>query len=184
MHVPLDYVLQRIWSGEVVKGSIEKIRAEPDPEKRQGLKKALLPAIRFAGTFKGQMDIDCMEHSGLICLDFDHLPNVTKRKEELKAFPFIYAAFISPSGDGIKALARIPADVKTHRGFFNGLRDIMPDIDKSGINLARVCYESYDPDIYVNPNATVFDVCTLAFKLRSAVFSYLNTSNTVALGLT
>jgi hypothetical protein len=31
-----------------------------------------------------------------------------------------------------------------------------PDVDNSGINVSRVCFESYDPEIYINEKAVVF----------------------------
>ena len=43
-----------------------------------------------------------------------------------------------------------------HREHFQALQEVFPEIDRSGINPSRVCYESYDTEIYVNKNAEVF----------------------------
>jgi valyl-tRNA synthetase len=38
----------------------------------------------------------------------------------------------------------------------NIFQEVFPEVDRSGINVSRVCYESFDPDIYVNEKAAVF----------------------------
>jgi hypothetical protein len=43
-----------------------------------------------------------------------------------------------------------------HRAHFEALREEMPDADKSGINESRLCFESCDRDIYINPKASVY----------------------------
>ena len=77
----------------------------------------------------------------------------------------MYACWVSPSGNGLKALVKI-ADGKKHREHFQSLQEIFPEIDRSGINVSRVCYESFDPDIYVNEKAVVF---TKAKKIEKIV---------------
>jgi hypothetical protein len=57
-----------------------------------------------------------------------------------------------PRGNGLKALLKI-ADGTKHREHFAALKELFPDADKSGVNLSRVCYESYDPEIYINEAA-------------------------------
>jgi C-terminal processing protease CtpA/Prc len=39
---------------------------------------------------------------------------------------------------------------------FQALQEVFPEIDRSGINVSRVCYESYDTEIYINEKAEVF----------------------------
>jgi hypothetical protein len=36
------------------------------------------------------------------------------------------------------------------------LREVFPDADRSGINQSRVCYESWDENIYINPKVAPF----------------------------
>ena len=65
----VEVTLERIEKGNSAE-TVKKIRAEKDKEKRNELKK-LLPAICFSGTFNKRNDKSLLEHSGLICLDFD-----------------------------------------------------------------------------------------------------------------
>jgi hypothetical protein len=57
-------------------------------------------------------------------------------------------------------LVKIPADVDNHTNYFNSLEKYFnsPYFDKTSKNISRVCYESYDPLIYVNDNSSVWDV--------------------------
>lgn len=153
-YVEVDKALDRIVNGNS-KELCEKIRSTLDKEKAQKLK-ANLPSVCFSGKFaKDRQDIDLIEHSGFIVLDFDGIDNLRERQEEIINKDFVYACWISPSGNGLKALIRI-ADGKKHREHFAALQDVFPDIDRSGVNPSRVCYESYDPEMYHYPDAEIF----------------------------
>lgn len=153
-YITVDIALDRIKNGNS-KQQCEEIRTTLDKEKAQKLK-GNLPSICFSGKFKkDRQDNDLIKHSGCIVLDFDKLENLRERQTEIINHDFIYACWVSPSGNGLKALVRI-ADGKKHRIHFQALQEVFPDIDKSGINPARVCYESYDPDIYIYPDAEIF----------------------------
>lgn len=153
-------VLDRIKDG-ATKEIVKKIRAEKRKPERNEIKKQL-PAICFSGTFSKRADAAIIEHSGLICLDFD---GYTKQKELLQdkenftKSKYVFSVFISPSGSGLKVLVKIPSDPENHNNYFNSLEKHFnsPYFDKTGRNLSRVCYESYDPLIYVNPNSSVWD---------------------------
>jgi hypothetical protein len=113
-------MLDRIKDGQS-KDLIKKIRSEKNKAERQELKKAL-PSICFSGTFIKRSDASIEEHSGLVCLDFDGYPkkkDMLEAKEKLTKSQYTYSVFISPSGDGLKVLVRIPADPETHKQYFN-----------------------------------------------------------------
>jgi hypothetical protein len=153
-YITLDAALERIRSGKS-KVRIEEIRAALDKEKADKMKRAL-PSVCFSGTFKGdRKDESIIKHSGHLVLDFDEVGDVGERAASLSEKDFIYAIWLSPRGNGLKALIKI-ADGTKHRDHFAALQDIFPDVDKSGVNVSRVCYESYDPNIYINPKAKVF----------------------------
>ncbi len=155
--IPVSRILERIRTGMISGRLCTQIRGELIKDERTKLKYKLM-AIRFCGIFVGQNDVDCISHSGLVCLDFDHTPDPVAKKIEMMALPFVYAAFISPSGDGLKVIVRIPPNIKTHGGFFMGLKAFFndPHFDSSSQNIARICFESYDPDIYINYEAEEF----------------------------
>ena len=61
-----------------------------------------------------------------------------------------YSCWVS-SGDGLKALVKI-SNPERHRDHFRALRTYFNkqydlEVDESGINESRACFESYDPDL-------------------------------------
>ncbi len=160
-HRNVGVILDRIRSG-ASKDLVKKIRAEKRKPERNELKK-LLPAICFSGTFTKRSDASLLDHSGLICLDFDGYQKqkeLLQDKENLSKNKYVYSVFISPSGNGLKVLVKIPADVDNHINYFNSLEKHFnsPYFDKTSKNVSRVCYESYDPLIHVNENSSVWDI--------------------------
>lgn len=159
-HLEVQDVLLRIKTG-TSKALIQKIRAASTKGERDTLKKKL-PSICFCGTFRERRSAKLIKHSGLICLDFDEL-KTQKALQELKntlcTDPYTYTCFISPSGRGLKVLVRIPPEAHNHKRYFQALQDYYntTHFDTSGSDLSRVCYESYDPEIYTREDAAVFD---------------------------
>ena len=156
----VSVVLKRIEDGSS-KELVKEIRKNKDKEERNNLKKRL-PAICFSGKFNKRNDSSLIEHSGLICLDFDGYKlnkEMLQEKERLSKNKFIYSVFISPSGKGLKALVKIPPNVDNHKSYFNSLQKHInsPYFDTTSKNVSRVCYESYDPLIYIYKNSKVWD---------------------------
>ena len=164
--ITVEKALERIRLG-ASKQLVMDIRLALDKEKANKLK-LNLPSICFSGKFGvDRKDEQLIEHSGFIVLDFDDISDLRDKQTEIISKPFVYACWVSPSGNGLKALVKI-ADKKKHREHFQSLQDVFPEIDRSGINVSRVCYESFDPDIYVNENAEIF---TKAKKIEKVVVS-------------
>jgi DNA-binding transcriptional MerR regulator len=155
-------ILDRIKEGAgATKDLVKRIRLEKNKPERQELKKQL-PAICFSGTFNKRTDASLIEHSGLICLDFDGYTKqkeLLQDKENLSKNKYVFSVFISPSGNGLKVLVKIPADAENHTMYFNSLEKYFnsPYFDKTSKNLSRVCYESYDPLIAINENSSIWD---------------------------
>lgn len=156
-------ILNRIKEGtEFTKDLVKRIRLEKRKPERQELKK-LLPAICFSGTFNKRTDASLMQHSGLICLDFDGYDKskeLLQDKENLSKNKYVFSVFISPSGNGLKVLVKIPADAENHTNYFNSLEKYFnsPYFDKTSKNISRVCYESYDPLLHINDNSSIWDI--------------------------
>ena len=156
----VTYILQRIKEGKNQE-LVKKIRQEKNKSKRNELKKNL-PAICFSGQFNKRTDSAIVEHSGLICLDFDGYPkkkDLLEDKERFQKNKFIYSVFVSPSGNGLKVLIKIPADQDNHTKYFNSLKKEFDSayFDTTSKNLSRVCYESYDRLLHINPNSSVWE---------------------------
>lgn len=152
-YIELSKALERIKTG-VSKDKVEEIRKTQDKEKANELKK-YLPSICFSGKFTERKDDCLIEHSGYIVLDFDSVENVQWSKEQVFKKDYIKAAWISPSGKGIKALVKI-ADGNKHKEHFQALQDEFLNLDKSGVNVSRVCYESYDSEILIRENESTY----------------------------
>lgn len=156
----VDIIIERIREGasqEIVRA----IRSEKDKEKRNQLKQSL-PAICFSGKFTKRNDSSLVNHSGLICLDFDNFPSekeMLEEKENLTKDRYTYSVFVSPSGLGLKVLVKIPNEVDTHKQFFTSLQHHYNNefFDITCKNVSRVCYESYDPLIYINEQSSIFN---------------------------
>jgi hypothetical protein len=156
----VSVVLSRIKSG-TSKDLIKKIRAEKNKKVRQELKQEL-PAICFSGVFTKRNDSSIKEHSGLICLDFDGYEkkkDMLQDKEKFTKDKYVYSVFISPSGNGLKVLVKIPQDPDNHVNYFNSLKTHFKNeyFDVTSKNISRVCYESYDALIYINDKSSIFD---------------------------
>ena len=160
-HRPVDDILQRIKEGKS-KDLVKSIRQEKNKSKKNDLKQNL-PAICFSGKFNKRRDSALVEHSGLICLDFDGYKKQKDLLSDKEAFTrdkFVYSVFISPSGQGLKVLIKIPGDSDNHTNYFTSLKTHFKSeyFDSTSKNISRVCYESYDPLIYINPNSSIWEV--------------------------
>lgn len=173
--VSVTKVIERIRNGDNgLKETIEKIRTGDG--NRESLKKEL-GAIVFSGYCGNGVekvnratgnkylsyrdDPSLTEHSGLCVIDLDHLDDVEKWKSHFKTDEHVYCAFISPSGDGLKILYHIPADIDMHRAYYRAILDDLQKlglkVDPTSINETRVCFISYDPEVYVNQDAVVYE---------------------------
>ena len=156
----VTYILQRIKEGKN-QDLVKKIRAEKDKTKRNELKKNL-PAICFSGKFNKRSDSSIVEHSGLICLDFDGYEkkkNLLEDKENFQNNKFVYSVFVSPSGNGLKVLVKIPPKPQNHTKYFNSLKKEFNSsyFDTTSKNVSRVCYESYDRLLHINNTSSIWD---------------------------
>jgi len=151
-YTKLEDALKRIKEGKS-KDKVEQVRLGESDMKKE------LPVALFSGVFKGRRDSQIEGHSGLIVLDFDHV-DVNDYKSLLGTDEFIRACWVSPSGDGLKALVKI-TNPERHRDHFRALQAYFDrtyglEVDPSGINVSRACFESYDPDIISNEESKKF----------------------------
>lgn len=153
-YITVERAIERIKTGKS-KDKVLEIRSQLDKERANKLK-CNLPSICFSGEFGAdRTDASLKKHSGYICLDFDNLENVTEKKAELSKLKYCFSCWVSPSGNGLKMLVKIAKGEK-HLEHFTALLKDLPDIDISGKNVSRVCYESYDEEIYVNEKAETY----------------------------
>jgi len=176
-YISIPEIIKRIKEGNS-KDLVKKIRNSFTKEDRTIFKKQL-PSICFSGEFEKRSNNGIKNHSGLVCLDFDHVGDVEKFKNHIKEDAHTMIAFISPSGDGIKAIIKIPANVKTHAASCRALKDYFKTEKLDDFkDVARVCFESYDPNIYYNSESSIFkDLINEEIKEIKTV-EHANTSET------
>jgi energy-coupling factor transporter ATP-binding protein EcfA2 len=153
-YITIETALERIQSDRH-KEIIIKIR-----EGDKSLKKTL-PGVCWSGKFGAERTDGSLEkHSGFIIADFDHVKDVDNTKDILALDDFIRAVWISPSGDGIKGLVKI-SNPERHRDHYRSLvkhfdRKYGLELDLTGINESRVCFESWDPKAIVKEESLVY----------------------------
>ena len=159
-HRDVMFILDRIKEGKNSE-LVKKIRTEKNKSARNELKKKL-PSICFSGVFNKRMDSALVEHSGLICLDFDGYEKKKELAEDRLKFEknkFVFSVFVSPSGKGLKVLVKIPQDPENHKKYFNALKKHFGSsyFDSTSKNISRVCYESFDKQLYVNEKSKLWE---------------------------
>jgi hypothetical protein len=160
-NLTLEKVVDRIKTGKS-KETVLKVRTASDKKTANSIKNNL-PCILFGGVFSQRNGNSLVNHSGLMCVDFDQYPSdevMNVHFETLKKNKHFVLLFISPSGNGIKGVVKIPQATKeTHPKYFTEFQNTFnfEYWDKSCSNVDRVCFESYDPNIYVNYDALIFE---------------------------
>ena len=162
-NVEIQKVLKEIKT-ERWKNQIDEIRyhnSNGDIEKADYIKKTL-PAFTVSATYKENRKKKNIEsYTNLLHLDYDYVDNVQELKAKVNDIPYTYAAFISPSGNGLKVLVKSDNILSTHTFSFNALKEHYDGIvgvtsDNSVKDILRLCFISYDPDLYLNEDAEVF----------------------------
>ena len=142
---------------------LRKSLADNKIEAAERAKKSL-PAFTPSATFKGGRKMEFLtNYNALVVLDIDKItPNkLSESKEKLKENPFVFAFFTSPSGNGLKIFVKVDSGKDEHKETFLKLQRYFEDIlsleiDKSGKDITRLCFFSYDPELFVNEACTIF----------------------------
>jgi hypothetical protein len=125
--------------------------------------KCELPAFLLSGRIDGRvakaMDEGRFHHAGLLQLDFDKLEDPAAIRDQVGQDPHVLAAWLSPSGDGVKGLMVIkPAATEaSHLAAFLTAEAYWHDrgltLDAQCKNSNRLCFASHDPDLKWNEDA-------------------------------
>ena len=160
----LTEILESIQDG-TYKYQIEKLRKfKNNGEKENAIKlKQSLPAFTVSSTFKSRRKLEFVQdYNGVLHLDYDKVDDVNKYKEQVKEIPYTLAAFVSPSGDGLKVFVKTSSSLEQHKDTFESLRSYYDSVlgvesDKSVKDVTRLCFVSYDEELYYNSEAEIFD---------------------------
>lgn len=154
----VERIRNGMWSGKVaiLRETLKRSRPKYDEAKRA------LPAVMLSGMIadgerSGAAADGRLKHSGYLQGDFDgkdhpHL-EIAEMKSLLVGDPHVIAVFDSPSGEGVKAVIRIPADVAAHKGAFEAASEHFATfgmkIDEATKDPGRLCFVSHDPDAWM-----------------------------------
>ena len=164
---PITSILADIKNGKYKNGItyLRKSLAENKTDAYDKGKKSLL-AFTPSATFVGGRKLEFIkDYTGILILDIDKLSPEQLKQTSFKAnqCEYTFASFISPSGNGLKILVKVNSDKANHKeaflkvqAFYEALLSLQ--IDKSGKDITRLCFYSYDAELYLNEAATVFQI--------------------------
>ncbi len=127
--------------------------------------KSKLVGFTTSGTFgTARTKENITSYSKMICLDFDKLDHQELQEilTIIKICNYTYVSFISPSGNGIKVIVKVNCDADGHEEAYIQVAEHYKsitgiDYDKKCKDITRLCFISYDEDIYVNKNSEIFN---------------------------
>ena len=151
--------LDRIKNGSAATAMVQQFRTTGESKFKEQL-----PAVCFSGTFSYRRKDSLIEFSQLACLDFDKfngLEDAQQMKDNLCQDECLFCCFISPSGKGVKAVFRVANDPTKYEAMYRALCKKYPDVhlDSKTKDISRLCFESYDPEIFINENAKEWTEC-------------------------
>ena len=164
-HKTISTILEEIKTGKYKPGIVylRKSLAENKTEAYNKAKKSL-PAFTPSGKFVGGRKLEFLaDYSSCIILDIDKLSvvDLQNAKHLANQSEFTFASFISSSGNGLKILVNINSDKANHKEAFLLVQAhyesiLKLEIDKSGKDVTRLCFYSFDENLYLNENSKTF----------------------------
>jgi hypothetical protein len=129
---------------------------------REDLKlKEHLPCFTPTGLFSHRSIKGLLHYNGNFCLDIDHIDDAESLKTKCKEITWIWAAFVTPSGKGLKVIVKSDSTAET----FKSTEEIVAEQfklltgferDEKCKDISRIQYVSFDPEIYINPHPLLF----------------------------
>ncbi len=137
--------------------STERLRKIDNRNQARKFKAFNFDYVTFSGIFARRNDKMLKKHSGLLAIDFDHVPNCDELKDQLLEDKYFHTEllFTSPSGDGIKWIIPIDLTEAKHSDYFLAVANYIQhsyniDVDASGKDVSRACFLPHDPQVYIN----------------------------------
>jgi hypothetical protein len=163
----LNTILDEIKNGKFINEVNAVRQLYKAGNKTEGdLKKKKLQGFTPSATFNTVRKAHLAEnYTHFIILDLDKLTeSELKRVSNLATLaPYTYSSFVSPSGNGLKILVRVDTDLEHHATAYNQVAEYYEqaleiDLDRSGKDVSRLCFYSYDPQLFLNTESLIFNV--------------------------
>jgi hypothetical protein len=104
-------------------------------------------------------------YSQVVGLDFDHIPlnYIEQLSTLINDCKFTLASFISPSNEGLKVFIKVNTNAEEHTTAYNQVANFYKelsgyDFDAKCKDITRLCFVSCDADLFLNEEATIFEV--------------------------
>lgn len=130
--------------------------------------KKQLPAFTPSGTFEGGRKAHLLKnYSGFVHLDFDKLSEqqLSDTFDLISKCPYTSGCFRSPGGKGLKVFVEVSTTAAHHDLAYKQVQDYYEQLtgikcDPKCKDITRLCFVSFDPDLYKNLNSEKFIVKT------------------------
>lgn len=167
-------IIEKIRSGYRIKAKIKRLRNELREKGKSPIFKRLkheLPAFIISGKYsKSSRESKHLQvYNGWMVLDIDNIQNEEEYQKifnKVKKNLYVKAVFRSPSGKGMKIIVVTDNnDSEKHPELYKRLMryfefELNVSFDSTS-EVNRLCFYSYDPEIYYNEDSQIFKFETL-----------------------
>jgi hypothetical protein len=148
--------------GNRLKALTDRVQSCTDHDEQNKVK-CRLPAITPSGIFDERKEQGLIRHTEIACVDIDGKDNCgvspMMMRQKMLCDPVLHPffTFISPSGNGLKALLRYDITRYTLADFMHALMQYMQDMlglvaDKACVDVTRLCFLCHDTTATYNPD--------------------------------
>ena len=164
-NLSLSVIMEQIRDGRF-SAEVEQLHTilkKGDLSEYKEAKKKLL-AFTPSGMFEGGRKLENLkQYSQYLILDIDNLSfeQAALLRKSASEIPCSYACFISPSKEGLKILVKVDSKVIFHKQAFEQVKEyyetlLKVSVDPSGKDIPRLCFYSYDKDLFLNTYSETF----------------------------
>lgn len=152
-----------VYQDEVL--AIRRMVERGDKKGADEIKKQLL-AFTVSGCFEGGRTLEKLKaYNPFVILDIDNLKTqeVKTLKPEIEKIKYTRAAFLSPGGRGFKIIIEVDSTQDKHAEAFRQVSELYESklhiqTDKSGKDITRLCFFSFDETAYYDNQSAIFQV--------------------------
>ena len=166
-HITIKELLSDIRGGKYAERINRARELKKINEDRYKAEKKKLPCFTLSANCNHRKSKDdgnkLINHTGLLQIDIDGISedDFQKRRNQIQSDRHTVFCFVSPGGNGLKAGIKI--DSNYHRESFDQAERYYKEtygieIDKATKDLYRPFFVSYDPELFVNPQAETFKI--------------------------
>ncbi len=186
----IDVIINEIKEGKF-KAEVETIRqlySSGNKDEADTKKKQLL-GFTPSATFKTLRKADLASvYTKFVVLDIDKLTDLELNRvtKLTKLAQYTYCCFISPSGNGLKILIQVDSEIEHHLTAYSQVAEYYEqaleiELDRSGKDVSRLCFYSYDPHLFHNTDSLIFNVNKeLVFNVEPIIETKLPISNVIS----